>query len=129
MVQIITPTAAIKPIPLYGTIPPSSLKTLYSYEGAPIYSYDIYNYTMVDRSAAIPNGISIKQMAVYFGNTTAFSGSLLVVRKDSAGWYTMIGREALSGHTPVVGWDWITLSAPIVVPSSGTHYIGLYSLS
>lgn len=80
-------------------------------------------YTVISRNSAfVPNDI-VTNLQIY--STTAFTGKLKIMRRNGALDYTLIQEQAIShGGT---GWENFTLSPSFTVPSTGSHYVGIYT--
>lgn len=91
-------------------------------------AYGIYNYTMIEISNAVPNGVTVYQLGASFYDTTAWRGGLYVV--EDLGSATYAARCAVTFGTnfnPVAGWNWFDLSAAYDIPASGNFYLGIFS--
>lgn len=81
------------------------------------------NFTLVDRSAALPNNAKVVTIGIYAATANA-SYVAKILKRNSAGNYDIVVSQAVS-H-PGGGWADFTLTTPHAIPASGEYYIGVY---
>lgn len=79
------------------------------------------NYTVFDRSLAVPNGITVEQIRVYL--SAAATIVVKIATELSTTSYTIVFEQSIA-H-PGGGWHTVAAS-PYTTPGSGTHRIGFY---
>ncbi|MCV9937686.1 hypothetical protein OIU35_15130 [Boseaceae bacterium BT-24-1] len=78
-----------------------------------------------DRGWSVTNGKTVTKIGMH-SSTAHTDAKVGIVRRDSAGNYTIIGAFESFSH-PGSGWADKTLSSPIVIPATGTFYAVVFS--
>lgn len=95
----------------------------YSVQGGADTTSDSGGYTLVDRSFAVANSVTITTMGLY--NTTgARTVTLKIALENSSTNHDIVKSESFS-HTGS-GWEDFTLSSAYAIPGSGTYRLAAY---
>jgi hypothetical protein len=98
-------------------------ETTYSESTGTSNSVTTSNQTWLNTTMVVDNDSFIQRVGIYqtFGNNV----TVKIAIRDSAGTYTVVASETFY-HTGS-GWEELKLTTPCTIPSSGTHYAGMYS--